>query len=83
MTPTRLMWRVDIPDTMMKRLCGDFTALSPQAVARCVRDVRRRGRHLGLDLSPGLVELVAREHLQSMVKSEPPSARRTERSAGE
>jgi hypothetical protein len=36
-----------------------------------------------VDLTPRLVELVAREHLMSMVKSEPPSARRAERPSGE
>jgi hypothetical protein len=36
-----------------------------------------------VDLTPQLVELVAREHLMSMVKSEPPSARRAEPPSGE
>ncbi len=83
MTPTQTVWRVEVPSTVVRRLCGDFTALSPETVKRCVRDVRRRGRHLGLDLGPVLVELVAREHLVSMVKSEPPSARRAQGAAGE
>jgi hypothetical protein len=83
MTPTQLGWRVEIPTPMVRRLCRDFAALSPDAVERCVSDVWLRGRHLGLDLTPGLVERVAREHLVCRVKSEPPSARRAEPPTGE
>jgi hypothetical protein len=68
---------------MVRRLCRDFTELTPETVERCVADVRLRGRHLGVDLTPQLLELVAREHLTSMVKSEPPSARRAEPPSGE
>jgi hypothetical protein len=68
---------------MVRRLCRDFAELSPEAVEHCVDDVELRGRHLGVDLTPQLVEVVAREHLTSMVKSEPPSARRAEASSGE
>jgi hypothetical protein len=74
---------MEVPAPILRRLCRDFTALSPETVARCVCDIRLRGEHLGLHPSPRLVELVAREHLECMVKSEPPSARRPERSAGE
>lgn len=83
MAPTQLMWRVDVPSPMVRRLCRDFTALSPETVERCVCEIHLRGRHLGLDPSPRLLELVAREHLECMVKSEPPSARRAERATGE
>jgi hypothetical protein len=83
MTPTQLIWRVKVPTPMVRRLCREFPVLSPDTVERCVADVRRRGRHLGVDLTPRLVELVAREHLLSMVKSEPPSARRAEPRSGE
>lgn len=83
MSPTQLIWRLEVPSPMVRRLCRDFTELSPDAVERCVADVRLRGRHLGVDLTPQLVELVAREHLLSMVKSEPPSARRAEPPSGE
>jgi hypothetical protein len=83
MTPTGLMGPVDISASMVRRLCRDFTGLSPETVERCVHDVGLRGRHLGVDLTPQLVELVAREHLVSMVKSEPPSARRAEPRSGE
>ena len=83
MSTTQLRWRVDVPAPMLTRLCRDFAGLSPDTVRRCVEDVWLRGRHLGVDLSPRTVELVAREHLLSMVKSEPPSARRAERAPGE
>jgi hypothetical protein len=83
MSPTQLIWRLDIPSPIVRRLSRDFGELSPATVARCVADVERRGRHLGVDLTPQLVELVAREHLMSMVKSEPPSARRAGRPSGE
>lgn len=83
MSATQLVWRLDVPSPMVRRLCRDFTGLSSETVERCVRDVRLCGRHLGLDLTPQLIELVAREHLTNMVKSEPPSARRAEPAAGE
>ncbi|GAB3212489.1 hypothetical protein ACQEU5_16120 [Marinactinospora thermotolerans] len=55
------------------RLHAEFSALSHQRVERCVADTWRCAEHLGFDVTPGLVERVAREHLQAMVKSEPPS----------
>jgi hypothetical protein len=83
MSPTQLIWRLDIPSPTVRRLCREFPQLAPETVQRCVQDVGRRGRHLGVDLTPRLVEVVAREHLVSMVKSEPPSARRAEPASGE
>lgn len=83
MSTTELMWRVGVPSPMVRRLCRDFAGLSPETVERCVADVQRRGRHLGVDLTPRTVERLAHEHLLSIVKSEPPSARRAERASGE
>lgn len=83
MTSTQLVWQVEFRDPMVGRLCRDFAGLSPDAVERCVSDVRLCARHLGVDLTPELVEAVAREHLVSMIKSEPPSGRRRESSPGE
>jgi len=83
MSQTELIWRLEVPSPIVRRLRRDFSELSPETVERCVADVRLRGRHLGVDLTPQLVELVAREHLMSMVKSEPPSARRAEPPSGE
>jgi hypothetical protein len=75
--------QVEISVPMMKRLCRDFAGLPPETVERCVDDVQVRGRHLGVDLTPQTVELVAREHLVSKVESEPPSTRRAEPRSGE
>jgi hypothetical protein len=83
MAPTQLVWRIEMLTPVVRRLCRDFAALSPETVEWCVSDVRLRAQHLGLDLGPQLVELVAREHLACMVMSEPPSPRRAEPSAGE
>ncbi|GLY89752.1 hypothetical protein [Actinoallomurus iriomotensis] len=83
MHSTQLISRLDVSPAIVRRLCRDFTELSPETVERCVTDVGLRGRHLGVDLTPEVVESLAREHLVSMVKSEPPSARRAERSSGE
>ena len=79
MSPTQC----GVPPAIVRRLCHDFAELSPETVERCVSDVGLRGRHLGVDLTPKVVELLAREHLVSRVKSEPPSARRAEPSPGE
>jgi hypothetical protein len=68
---------------MVRRLCRDFVVLRTETVERCIADIRLRARHLGVDLTPQLLEVVAREHLTSMVESEPPSARRAERPSGE
>lgn len=75
MTPTQLVWQVDVRNPIVRRLCRDFAAVPPQVVARCVNDVWLRARHLGVAVTPRLVEGVAREQLLSMVKSEPPSGR--------
>jgi hypothetical protein len=83
MSLTQLNWRLEVPSPMVRRLCRDFAELSPETVERCAADVELRGRHLGVDLTPQLVERIAREHLLSMVKSEPPSARRAEPPSGE
>jgi hypothetical protein len=79
MTSTQLALQVDVRDPVVGRLCRDFPTLSRDAVERCVCELRLRARHLGVDLTPTLVEVVAREHLMSMIKSEPPSGRRPER----
>ncbi|WP_046469102.1 hypothetical protein [Allosalinactinospora lopnorensis] len=55
------------------RLHDEFGALSPRRVERCITDTWKCAEHLGFDVTPGLVERVARERLQAMVKSEPPS----------
>ena len=75
MTPTRLVWQVDVRNPIVRRLRRDFAAVPAEVVERCVKDVWLRARHLGVTVTPRLVEGVAREQLLSMVKSEPPSGR--------
>lgn len=75
MTPTQLVWQVDVRNPIVRRLRRDFAAVPAEVVERCVSDVWLRARHLGVEVTPRLVEGVAREQLLSMVKSEPPSGR--------
>lgn len=55
------------------RLHDEFSALSHRCVERCVSDTWNCAEHLGITVTPHLVERVAREHLAAMVKSVPPS----------
>lgn len=55
------------------RLRREFGGLSHRCIERCVSDTWNCVEHLGITVTPGLVEQVAREHLQAMVKSVPPS----------
>jgi hypothetical protein len=73
MTPTQLVWQVDARDPIVRRLHCDFAVLPVEVVERCVGDVWLRARHLGIDVSPRLVENIAREQLLCRIKSEPPS----------
>jgi hypothetical protein len=61
--------------TVTRRLSAEFLILSSDTVARCVADAWACTEHLGLEVTPPLVERIAREHLTAMVKSEPPSGR--------
>ncbi|MBX6383989.1 MAG: hypothetical protein IRZ07_13615 [Microbispora sp.] len=62
-------------DLVTHRLAAEFLTIPPSAVARCVADTWACGEHLGLDVTPEIVERVAREHLLGMVNSAPPSRR--------
>lgn len=75
MTPTQLVWQVDVRNPIVRRLCRDFAAVPAEVVERCVNDMWLRARHLGVEPRPRVIEGVAREQLLSMVKSEPPSGR--------
>lgn len=55
------------------RLAVDFGDLSRGTIDRWVLDAWRCVGQLGLDVTPWVVERVAREHLMAIVKSEPPS----------
>ncbi|MDA2811963.1 hypothetical protein O4J56_15075 [Nocardiopsis sp. RSe5-2] len=58
-----------------RRLNDEFGSLSPRFVERCVCDAWNCAEHLGFQATPVLVERVARERLQAMVMSQPPSGR--------
>ncbi len=62
-------------DPLERRLSDEFDALAPETVAHCVAEVRTCVSHLGVEPTPHLVELIAREHLVGKVKSQPPSGR--------
>lgn len=55
------------------RLYDEFSGLSHRCVERCVSDTWHCVEHLGIAVTPHLVERVAREHLEAMVNSVPPS----------
>lgn len=64
------------------RLHTEFSALPQRSVERCVTDTFKCAQHLGYDATPSLVERLAREHLQAIVKSEPPSTTRPRHQTG-
>lgn len=55
------------------QLHDEFTVLSHKCVEHCVSDTYRRAKHLGFRATSDLVARVAREHLQAMIHSHPPS----------
>ncbi|MQA93678.1 MAG: hypothetical protein GEV11_03230 [Streptosporangiales bacterium] len=55
------------------RLAGEFGILSRDTVERSVTDAWCCAEHLGLEVTPALVERIAREHLVGVVNSVPPS----------
>ncbi|MFL1380207.1 MULTISPECIES: hypothetical protein [unclassified Nocardiopsis] len=55
------------------RLHDEFNGLSHRCVEQCVSDTWNCVEHLGIAVTPHLVERVAREHLEAMVNSVPPS----------
>lgn len=57
------------------QLSGEFAVLPAATVRRQVEDAWVCVRQLGLEITPWLVERVAREHLTHLVRSEPPSGR--------
>ncbi|PRX97356.1 hypothetical protein [Allonocardiopsis opalescens] len=54
-------------------LSCEFSGLPETAVHRCVSNARACARHLGIAVTPDLVAGIAREHLQGIAKSQPPS----------
>lgn len=64
------------------RLHDEFSGLSHRCVERCVSDTLNCVEHLGVPVTPHLVERVAREHLEAMVNSVPPSRKVVTRRSG-
>jgi hypothetical protein len=62
---------------VIARLAAEFLTVPVDNVGRCVADVWACAEHLGLDVTPEIVERVARERLLGMVNSAPPSQRIT------
>lgn len=54
------------------RLHDEYSALSHRRVERCVNDTWKCAEHLGIAVTPHLVERVAREHLEAMVTPSQP-----------
>jgi hypothetical protein len=75
MLPALAGYQGEIRHMITERLSVEFVFFTHDTVARCVADVWVRAEHLGLEVTPPLVERVAREHLTAMEKSEPPSGR--------
>ncbi len=55
------------------RLHDEFAPLSSGCVERCVGDTGRCLENLGYDVTPTLVERLARERLAAVLNSAPPS----------
>jgi hypothetical protein len=62
-------------DTVTSRLTTEFPALAFATIVRCVTDTAVCAQHLGLTVTDGLVEMLAREHLLGLMNSVPPSGR--------
>ncbi|HKB32215.1 MAG TPA: hypothetical protein VKD26_15440 [Streptosporangiaceae bacterium] len=62
-------------DTVTTRLTAEFPALAPATIGRCVTDTSICAEHLGIAVTDGLVEMLAREHLLGLMNSVPPSGR--------
>ncbi|GHD26779.1 hypothetical protein [Nocardiopsis kunsanensis] len=54
------------------RLHDEYSALPHRRVERCVSDAWKCAEHLGIAVTPHLVERVAREHLEAMVTPSQP-----------
>ncbi|GAA4567595.1 hypothetical protein [Planotetraspora kaengkrachanensis] len=57
---------------VIARLAAEFLSIPVSSINRCVTDVSACAGHLGLEVTPEIVERVAREHLLGRVNSAPP-----------
>ncbi|WP_066374411.1 hypothetical protein [Herbidospora mongoliensis] len=62
-------------EAVTTRLNEEFLTVPIVTVERCVDDVWACAEHLGVDVTPVSVELIAREHLLALVNSSPPGRR--------
>jgi hypothetical protein len=62
-------------ESITSRLGAEFLGVPGEVVDRCVADVWACAEHLGVDVTPALVERNARERLLARVNSSPPSRR--------
>ncbi|WP_433500380.1 hypothetical protein ACQP1K_08845 [Sphaerimonospora sp. CA-214678] len=67
--------RRDLMDSVIARLAAEFPTVPAAVLSRLVVDVRACAGHLGLDVTPEIVEGVARERLLGLVNSTPPRDR--------
>jgi hypothetical protein len=54
------------------RLAEEFVTVSADTIGRCVAEVCACTRHLGIDVTPEIVERMTRERLLAIVNSSPP-----------
>jgi hypothetical protein len=64
-----------IVEPIIASLGAEFLTVPDEVVDRCVADVWACAEHLGVDVTPALVERIARERLLAKVNSSPPSRR--------
>lgn len=64
-----------VAEAVTTHLADEFSALTRATVERCVRETWMCAEHLGLPVTEGLVEKIAREHLHGVMNSVPPSRR--------
>lgn len=67
----------DARPAIADRLTDEFAVLPAATVRRQVDNAWACALQLGLEITPWLVERVAREHLTHLVRSTPPSGRDT------
>jgi hypothetical protein len=61
-----------IREPVSHRLASEFLTVPTDTVDRYVVDVLACAEHLGIDVTPDIVERIAREHLLALVNSAPP-----------
>lgn len=65
----------ELMDLVIARLAAEFVTVPPATLSRRVADVWACAEHLGLNVTPEIIERVARERLLGLVNSTPPPPR--------